>query len=184
MQNNVFPFFLASHMSIWVQPNHCRVNKWFHCALEQSACQMCHWMYSATLPYFNCTFAHGWQLFLNGENKDRLSSMTRSNNTTNTYWCTGLHPLDPFCSAWRESIDSLGINASESTAIQYEVQAKPNPPKLTNDEKLLLCESLSMDPWNDLGDQEVAIARGDQILQNGEREFNIALAQETTTKRM
>ena len=37
MENKVYSFFIASHTSIWAQPNHCEINKQFHWALEQSA---------------------------------------------------------------------------------------------------------------------------------------------------
>jgi len=35
MENHVFMFFLASHMSIWAQPNDVGVNKQFHSAIEE-----------------------------------------------------------------------------------------------------------------------------------------------------
>jgi hypothetical protein len=104
--NNVFPFFIASHTSIWAQPNDAGINKRFHWALEQLA-RSSRRNGTPDVAYFNRIFAGGWNRFLEEERADMLG--TGCNNTTNAYRRTGVKPFDPFCSAWGESIETLGI---------------------------------------------------------------------------
>ena len=40
MKNNVFPFFLPSHTSVWTQPNDCGSNKRLHVSVEKVVKQM------------------------------------------------------------------------------------------------------------------------------------------------
>jgi len=37
MTNQIFPFFLPSHTSIWLQPNDAGINIGFHAAIEKAA---------------------------------------------------------------------------------------------------------------------------------------------------
>jgi hypothetical protein len=164
LANNVYPFFIASHTSIWAQPNDAGINKRFHWALEQLA-RSSRRNGSPNVGYFNRIFAGGWKRFLEEERADMVS--TGCNNTTNAYRRTGVKPFDPFCSAWGESIETLGhATKDDKTPIAYEVVAKLSADELTEDEKKLLREGMDLDddPTNDLGDHATAMIRGDEIL--------------------
>jgi hypothetical protein len=50
--NNVFPFFFASHTSIWAQPHDAGIHKRFHWAIEQSAKTARRGEEQPTLDYF------------------------------------------------------------------------------------------------------------------------------------
>jgi len=63
----VFPFILASHTSIWLQPNDGGVNKCFHQAIEQCCLIARHGNEGVNVPYFNKIFREGWQNFLTAE---------------------------------------------------------------------------------------------------------------------
>ena len=65
MANKVYPLFIASHTSIWAQPNNAGVNKRFHWAMEQAAKTARHGQTSTpNVKYFNEIFCIGWHLFL------------------------------------------------------------------------------------------------------------------------
>ena len=164
LANNVYPFFIASHTSIWAQPNDAGINKRFHWALEQLA-RSSRRNGAPNVGYFNRIFAGGWKRFLAEERADMVS--TGCNNTTNAYRRTGVKPFDPFCSAWGESIETLGhATKDDKTPISYEVVAKLSAEELSEDEKKLLREGLELedDQTNDLGDHATAMIRGDEIL--------------------
>ena len=65
--NKVFTFFLASHTSIWSQPNDAGVNKRFHWAVEQVCKDTCHTLEYSDMRYFNTNFIKGWRQFLDTE---------------------------------------------------------------------------------------------------------------------
>jgi hypothetical protein len=64
MEND--PFYIASHTSIWVQPNVCGINKHFHWALDQTA-RAERRDGNTTVAYFNEIFCYGWLRFLKEE---------------------------------------------------------------------------------------------------------------------
>jgi len=88
MKNQVFPFFLASHTSIWSQPNDGGVNKRFHRAIEQICSTSRRGDVSLTPAYFNTNFKQGWQNFLKAEWLDLHN--TNINNATNAFMRTTL----------------------------------------------------------------------------------------------
>ena len=62
LQNEIYLFFLASHMSIWSQPNDCGINKHFHWSLEQSVKSARREKEgSPNVAYFNSIFTVGWK---------------------------------------------------------------------------------------------------------------------------
>jgi len=63
MDNKVFTFFLASHMSIWSQPNYAGINKRFHWAIEESCKQNRHTVKAYTVCSSNTNFINGWHNF-------------------------------------------------------------------------------------------------------------------------
>ena len=64
MSNKVFAFILASHTSIWSQPNDAGVNKRFHWAVEEECKKVRRTLNAPTIEYFNTNIANGWCLFL------------------------------------------------------------------------------------------------------------------------
>ena len=123
MSHNVYPFFIASHTSIWAQPNDAGVNKRFHWAMEQAARQSRRTAGIATVAYFNEIFVRGWRIFLETE-RSELRAMG-FNNTTNSYERTGMKPFNPFAAAWTEAIETLGMGVitSEKQKVQYGIFA-------------------------------------------------------------
>ncbi len=164
MKNNVFPFFIASHTSIWAQPNDAGVNKRFHWAMEHAARQSRRTAGIATVAYFNEIFVRGWRIFLEAE-RSELRALG-FNNTTNSYERTGMKPFNPFATAWTEAIETLGMGVitSENQKVQYEICAISEAPKLLPCEKALLRDGMDIDECNGLGDTEVALIRGEEIL--------------------
>ena len=64
MENNVYPFFLASHTSIWAQPNDAGVNKRFHWCVEHEIKGVRRTCRSApTVKYFNEALCNAVRLF-------------------------------------------------------------------------------------------------------------------------
>jgi len=107
MRNKVFPFFLASHTSIWSQPNDGGVNKRFHRAIEESCSEVRRGYDTAPIGYFNQNFKRGWHNFLSAERLDLEN--TGINNATNAFQCTGLYPYNPNCESWSGAIETLGL---------------------------------------------------------------------------
>jgi hypothetical protein len=101
MANKIYPFFIASHTSIWAQPNDAGVNKRFHWAMEQAAKQSCRAAGIANVAYFNEIFVRGWRIFLETERSE--IRQLGFNNTTNSYERTGMKPFDPFATAWNKN---------------------------------------------------------------------------------
>jgi hypothetical protein len=164
MSHNVYPFFIASHTSIWAQPNDAGVNKRFHWAMEQAARQSRRTAGIATVAYFNEIFVRGWRIFLEAE-RSELRAMG-FNNTTNSYERTGMKPFNPFAAAWTEAIETLGtgVITSEKQKVQYEFFAINEAPTLLPREKALLRNGMDIDETDGLGDTEVALIKGEEIL--------------------
>jgi len=67
MDNCVFPFVLASHISIWLQPNDTGVNKRFYCSIEEAFRKVHCTTDVYLIPFFNSNFVKGWHTFLQME---------------------------------------------------------------------------------------------------------------------
>ena len=107
MDNNVFPFFLPSHTSIWTQPNDNGVNLRWVKSLETavSSLGMRNNGLSTTPQYFNIIIRHAWKIFLQNERNELLTCS--QNNTTSAYKKTGIYPFDPNCEAWSTILETM-----------------------------------------------------------------------------
>ena len=162
--NGVYCFFIASHTSIWAQPNDAGTNKRLHWAVEQVARKFRRLGAEPNVKYFNRLLCLAWELFLKTESDDlRANGM---NNTTNSYERTGMFPFNPYASAWTEAIETLGLGNDENVRakVQFEIIAKQKPPELTVLEKEVLRAGLELDSDNNFGDSALALIRGEEIL--------------------
>jgi len=139
--NRVFPFFLASHTSVWSQPNDNGTIKRLHACVEESTLKIRRWN-KAIIPYFNTIFLSSWRLFLQQEANDLF---TGSNNATNAFAKTGLFPFNPSSESWEHAIDTLGLdsvlNKRREVKAQWEirvVKANEGRPVLTVEERTAL----------------------------------------------
>ena len=120
LKNHVYPFILASHTSIWSQPNDGGVNKWFHRTIEESCSEVRCGYDAATIRYFNGNFRKGWHKFLEAERLDLIA--TGLNNATNAFQQTALYPCNPNCKSWSGTINTLGLgNNNTKGQVQYEI---------------------------------------------------------------
>jgi len=106
LENNMYSFILASHTSIWSQPNDARVNKGFHWAIEEACKKVQCTFDTPTVQYFNTNFLNGWKLFLKTEQDDL--HILGCNNTTNTFQQTSLFPYKPTPQVWVDAIETIG----------------------------------------------------------------------------
>ena len=122
MINNVYPFFLASHTSIWSQPNDNGPIKRLHSCIEDAALNHRRWN-KAIVPYFNLIFVQGWRKFIRKE-ADDLNVGT--NNATSAFSITGLYPFNPLADTWEQAIETLGfgsdLNINKEIDKQWEVK--------------------------------------------------------------
>ena len=120
--NNVYPFFLPSHTSIWSQPNDNGTIKRLHACIEEATIKRRRWS-RAIIPYFNEIFVEGWCLYLQREVSDLTCG---SNNTTSAYAKTGLFPFNPLADTWEDAITTLGLDKSldpsREVLTQWEVR--------------------------------------------------------------
>ncbi len=153
MDNRVFPFILASHTSIWSQPNDASVNKRLHWAIEQE-CKKEHRKHdNPTIPYCNTNFVKGWRQFLNAERSD--IRLLRHNNATRAFWRTGLFPYDPFAPAWTNAIKTLGQAQPVNAAAHYEAFPIHNAPQILESDSQILREGFDN---KNLPKEDVAVA--------------------------
>ena len=109
IQNNVFPFFLASHTSVWAQPNDNGPNLRLHKCVEEAVSKL-GLRYSGKKTkqsYFNIIIRHGWREFLVQERQDIITC--GSNSATGAYRHCGLGPFNPYCTGWNHVLSTLGI---------------------------------------------------------------------------
>jgi len=144
--NKVFPFFLASHTSIWSQPNDAGVNKRFHWAVEQECKKTRRTVATATIPYCNSNFIKGWRNFLKAERDDPRK--LGYNNATNAFLRTGLYPYNPFSESWMDAIDSIGQAQQHSEGVHYKIFPNKDLPKLTDAESKILRDGLELHSLN------------------------------------
>ena len=152
MSNNVFPFLLPSHTSIWTQPNDNCVNLCWLKILETavSTLGMRNSRLSTTPQYFNIILRHAWKVFLQSERNELLTCM--ENNTTSTYKKTGLYPFNPNCEAWStifEPMRPFNKHCKETAKCEkvnnYEIVKNKEKTILTEEEKKTLKNGLPDD---------------------------------------
>jgi len=174
MRNNVFPFILASHTSIWSQPNDAGVNKRFHWAIKQSCKKIRCTIHAPTVEYFNTNLVNGWREFLTVEHDDLRS--VQCNNAMNAFLCTGLYPYNPFAVAWTDAIQTIGKAQQHSGAAQYKSFPTKDAAKLTEAESVILRHELDLaDPT--AHDVEVAHIRSLQILGRWRKDIEKAVSE-------
>jgi len=172
--NKVFPFFLASHTSIWSQPNDAGVNKRFHWALEQECKNTRRMVTTATIKYCNSNFIKGWRIFLKAECDDLRK--LGYNNATNAFLRTGLYPYNPFSESWMDAIDSISQAQQRSEGVHYEIFPNKDLPKLTDAESKILRDGLELYGLN-LHDLAVAVVRSSHILGKWREEISKAVSE-------
>ena len=154
LDNNVFPFILPSHTSIWTQPNDNGVNlRWLKCIEKSVSSLWMRWNGISTSPgYFNIILRQGWKIFLKAERDDLLCC--DSNNTTSSWAKTGLFPSNPFCETWEAIIENIGplkrhykkVRGGEKTA-EYEIKLLENSVPLSEGEKKTLKNGCVQDDY-------------------------------------
>jgi hypothetical protein len=92
MENNVYPFFIASHTSIWrkqmtVASTSVFIGLWSKLQEQREGM-------GSPVEYFNEIFCTGWLHFLE-EERAKLRILGY-NTTTNAYYRTDMHPFNPF----------------------------------------------------------------------------------------
>ena len=70
ISNKVYPFIIASHTSIWAQPNDAGVNKRYHWSIEEACKKVRRQVGQATVSYYNKILSVGWSRFVEWERKD------------------------------------------------------------------------------------------------------------------
>ncbi len=160
MQNRVFPFILASHTSIWSQPNDAGVNKRLHCSIEEECKKVRRTTEHSNIRYFNSNFVKGWHTFLKAERDDL--HRVGVNNTTRAFERTGLFPFNPFSESWTNAINTLGQGQMPNAGAQYEIYPNENAEQLTVAESALLRNGMQNCTLK--RDLEVAFIRGAHIL--------------------
>jgi len=136
-------FFLASHTSIWAQPNDAGVNKHFHWAIEQACEKVRRTLNVPTIEYFNTNIVNGWHLFLSTE-RDDLQKVG-FNNAMNAFWRTGLFPYNPYSEAWTDAMKTIGQAQPISGAAQYKVFPNKDLTQLSELESKSLRNGLELD---------------------------------------
>jgi hypothetical protein len=175
MENEVYPFFIASHTSVWAQPNDCGVNKRFHWAVEE-AVRRKRRMGQPTVQYFNEALTVAWKLFVNAE-RSELRNLGY-NNTTNAYERTGIYPLNPFAIGWMEAIDSLGLQEKcDETKVRYEPIVKSDIAELSPEDRAVLREGFGGPVHSTLCDSEIALLRGEEILSKWRRKVEAGVSE-------
>jgi hypothetical protein len=95
--------------------------------VRNSAVKIVKPMYHTTSKFFDLA----GQKFLEQERTDVRE--LGINNTANTYACTGVYPLDPYCLAWTIAISTLGWDSLvNKNKMAYKIILKSDLPVLTN----------------------------------------------------
>jgi len=174
LDNKVFPFFLASHTSIWSQPNDAGVNKRFHWAIEEECKKTRRTVNTPTVQYCNSNFIKGWRHFLKTERNDLR--MLGYNNATNTFLCMGLYPYNPFSEAWTVAIESIVQAQPRSAGANYEVFPNKDIPQLTKAVSELLHVDVELDDLI-LHDVAIAYIRSMNILSRWREDISKAVSE-------
>jgi hypothetical protein len=165
MKNKVFPFFFASHTSIWAQPNDGGTNLRLHNCIEEAVRNRRRTGGTPNVAYFNSIICDAWKLFVERERQELRCKTT--NTTRNSYIKSGVNDFTPYCEGWTSAIETTGrvLNNKERSARQYEPVARADARKLTLAEKLVLRDGIEfIDEESDLGDVPIAILRAQEIL--------------------
>ena len=119
INNNTFTFYLASHTSIWSQPNDAGPNKKMHGEIETANSEVNKVVDTASVAYLNGIIFTAITNFI--ESEHRMLALTGSNNNTDGWCGTGLHPVYPEDSQlWSSAIDTLGLDVVGERAVSYE----------------------------------------------------------------
>jgi hypothetical protein len=165
MENRIYPFFFASHTSIWAQPNDGGPNLRLHNCIEEAVRARRRTASTPDVSYFNSVACDAWRKFIEREREELRAKTT--NTTQNSYHKAGVGSLNPFCVGWTTAIETTGrvLNNKEGSVKQYEPVATKNARRLTMEEKLVLREGLGyIDETSDLGDLPIAILRAQEVL--------------------
>lgn len=162
IDNKVYPFFLASHTSIWAQPNDAGVNKRLHWAIECIVSNLRRTLTTTpNVKYFNEALSDAWKKFREAERTEFL--VHKTNTTRSSYERTGIAPLNPDAELWNFAINTLGILEKE-TRTAYECLLKPNFPQLTPAEKKELRQNFEHSTYERMEDSEIALLISATIL--------------------
>lgn len=164
MKNQVYCFFLASHTSIWSQPNDVGVNKRLHWCIEEVVKLRRKEQDTPNVFYFNFALSEAIKKFKEKERKELVK--TGCNATTSAYEKTGIYPFNPYSSAWEEAIDSLGcfVEQKGEKVISYEPVLKEVQPELSESETKAIRKDYSDERYCNLLDSDIAIQLGNKIL--------------------
>ena len=144
MSNNVFPFFLPSHTSVWTQPNDNGTNLRMHKSVEDAIKKLRVFGQKANVSMFNVVIRTAWKDFMERERLELLH--TKANTTTSAWRVTGLYPFNPNPEAWKNVLSTLGVLNREmrrdvatgeinKSATEYEITTIKNAEKLTTGEE-------------------------------------------------
>lgn len=164
MKNEVHCFFLASHTSIWSQPNDVGVNKRPHWCIEEVVRKRRKEQDTPNVFCFNFILSEAIKMFKDKERKDLM--LNGCNATTTAYEKTGIYPFNPCSSAWEEAIDSLGcfVEQKGEKLTSYEPVLKQAQPELSESETKALRKDYSDERFSDLLDSDIALQLGNKIL--------------------
>lgn len=125
-KNNVFPYFLPSHTSIWSQPNDCGPNKRLHSCISNAVRKYRPKLVGEGKKYepkdWNLCFRHAWATYLERERNGLLKD--GSNSAKFAFAKTGIEPFHPRPSSWQTAIDTIGTSfsdANENYEKTYEI---------------------------------------------------------------
>ena len=133
MENNVFPFFLPSHTSIWTQPNDNGANLRYHKCFEQALKRLRSSGSKNTIRFYNSIIRIAWIDFIERERRELLHA--GENSTTSAWRVCGLFPFNPNPQNWEEVMTTLGKQNEElkkdkdgnvKEEIEYEIVIKDN----------------------------------------------------------
>ena len=148
-ENNVYPFFLQSHTSVWTQPNDNGANLRFHTCVEEAIKRFQNTGMKNTVWFYNSVIQWAWQEFLRREREELVNA--GENSTTSAWRVCGFYPFNPNPDAWKQLSGSLGLQndhlnkkRKESEHREYDVHPREAGCKeLTNHEKSVLLNGMS-----------------------------------------
>ena len=165
INNNTFTFYLASHTSIWSQPNDAGPNKKMHGEIETANSEVNKAVDTASVAYLNGIIFTAITNFI--ESEHRMLALTGSNNTTDGWCGTGLHPVYPEDSQlWSSAIDTLGLDVVGERAVSYEpaVREDAKDTDITDAERQKLLTDFGADDCFFKHPFAAAILHGNSIL--------------------
>ena len=145
MANNIFTFYLASHTSIWSQPNDAGSNKKMHGEIEKSTDRVNKGVDSASVAYLNGIIFTAIRGFIDSEHK--MLEATGSNNATDGWYGVGLHPAQPKESQTWSSAMSMSTDISGERTMSYEPAVREDAAldNITDEEREKLLANYGVD---------------------------------------